>query len=78
MHSSSASPHQNNSEETDEIPNESTQKIMVGNKYSKEFEFDEVIDVTASQQEVYDKALGDAVRCNIFRGINTSVFTYGR
>jgi len=75
MHSS---PHGNSVEDMDDGANVSTQKIMVGKKYPKEFEFDEVIDATSSQQEVYERAIGDAVRRNIFRGINTSVLTYGQ
>ncbi len=37
-----------------------------------------VLESSASQEEVYKQAIGDAVRRNIFRGFNTTIISYGQ
>ena len=41
------------------------------------FDLDAVLPPSASQKEVYDASIGDAVRDNIFRGYNTTVIATG-
>lgn len=44
----------------------------------KVFDLDAVFAPQASQKEVYDRSVGDAVRRNIFRGYNTTIIAYGQ
>jgi len=44
----------------------------------KVFDFDAVFSQDATQKEVYDRSVGDAVRRNIFRGYNTTIIAYGQ
>jgi Kinesin motor domain len=44
----------------------------------REFVYDAVLSPEASQKEVYDRSVGDAVRRNIFRGYNTTIIAYGQ
>lgn len=44
----------------------------------KLFDFDAVFTSDATQKEVYDRSVGDAVRRNIFRGYNTTIIAYGQ
>lgn len=44
----------------------------------KVFDFDAVFSPEATQKEVYDRSVGDAVRRNIFRGYNTTIIAYGQ
>ncbi len=37
-----------------------------------------VLDSSSSQEDVYNQTIGDAVRLNIFRGLNTTVISYGQ
>jgi hypothetical protein len=45
---------------------------------NKVFDFDAVFAQDATQQEVYERSVGDAVRRNIFRGYNTTIIAYGQ
>jgi hypothetical protein len=53
---------------------------MVASKgdVSKEYVYDAVFAPEATQKEVYDRSVGDAVRRNIFRGYNTTIIAYGQ
>jgi hypothetical protein len=44
----------------------------------KVFDLDAVFAPQASQKEVYDRSVGDAVRRNIFSGYNTTIIAYGQ
>jgi len=44
----------------------------------EKFIFDAAIDTTSNQEEVYNISIGDTVRRNIFRGINTTIMSYGQ
>ena len=44
----------------------------------KQFDYDAVFSPTATQKEVYERSVGDAVRRNIFRGYNTTIIAYGQ
>ena len=44
----------------------------------RQFSYDAVFSPEASQKEVYDRSVGDAVRRNIFRGYNTTIIAYGQ
>lgn len=43
----------------------------------RRFEFDGVFDGNATQCEIYDGVVGDAVTSNIFHGYNTTILAYG-
>jgi hypothetical protein len=43
----------------------------------RRFEFDGVFDGNATQSEIYDGVVGDAVTSNIFQGYNTTILAYG-
>ena len=45
---------------------------------NKVFDFDAVFAQDATQKEVYERSVGDAVRRNIFRGYNTTIIAYGQ
>jgi len=53
------------------------QSIAAGLDLQNHFDFDAVLDTTATQQDVYNASIGDAIRRNIFRGFNTTVLSYG-
>lgn len=38
----------------------------------------QVIEASATQEDVYSTVVGDAVRLNIYRGYNTTIITYGQ
>lgn len=44
----------------------------------REFVYDAVLSPEASQREVYDRSVGEAIRRNIFRGYNTTIIAYGQ
>lgn len=51
------------------------QVVLAGDK---SFNFDAVVDISASQQDVFSFTVGDAIRRNIFKGYNTTIITYGQ
>lgn len=55
-----------------------TSMIATRGGVSKEFEYDAVFSPEATQKEVYERSVGDAVRRNIFRGYNTTIIAYGQ
>lgn len=45
---------------------------------AREFTFDGVFPPTATQEQVYQSALGDSVQQNLYKGYNTTVLAYGQ
>lgn len=52
--------------------------LVAGISQQKRFDYDAVFDPSASQNEVYNRSVGDAVRRNVFRGYNTTIIAYGQ
>jgi hypothetical protein len=52
--------------------------VATKGEVSKEYVYDAVFAPEATQKEVYDRSVGDAVRRNIFRGYNTTIIAYGQ
>jgi hypothetical protein len=46
--------------------------------HNRQFDFDAVFGPTATQQDVYESTVGDAVGRNIFRGFHTTIIAYGQ
>jgi len=44
----------------------------------KQFDYDAVLDEDATQQEAYERSVGDAISRNIFQGYNTTILAYGQ
>ncbi|CAB9506025.1 Kinesin-like protein [Seminavis robusta] len=50
----------------------------VGPNSQKQFNFDAVLGMQATQQQVYATAVGDKISTNIFNGINVTIMAYGQ
>jgi Kinesin motor domain len=60
-------------------PKPTSKRIVASKeKMQRDFLFDAVLGPNASQEEVYEKSVGDAVSDNIFRGYNTTILAYGQ
>lgn len=49
-----------------------------GPQSKKQFDFDAVLGMDSTQQQVYTTAVGDKILSNIFRGINLTIMAYGQ
>lgn len=56
----------------------STSLLASSNASNKQFDFDAVLGMESTQQQVYDISVGDKVTDNIFRGINFTIMAYGQ
>jgi hypothetical protein len=59
-------------------PMPETQQVTALLAAGRQFEFDAVLGPNATQEEVYERSVSDAVRRNISRGYNTTIIAYGQ
>ena len=52
--------------------------IAEANSHRKQFDLDAVFGPDASQKDVYEVSVGDAIRQNILQGYNTTILVYGQ
>jgi len=56
----------------------STYLTAMKDNFQRRFNFDAVFSASATQEDVYEHSIGDAVRRNIFRGFNTTILAHGQ
>ena len=56
----------------------STSLIASSLNSNKQFDFDAVLGMDSTQQQVYETSVGDNITNNIFRGINFTIMAYGQ
>ena len=56
----------------------STYLVALKDSFQRRFDFDAVFSASATQEDIYEHSVGDAVRRNILRGFNTTILAHGQ